>query len=80
MIWGSGAAHLVAVAHLVVEFLGFVGLQFLGIGQLGGNVLAGGAGFRLQYPLAILGAAGPGRTSEQIPKRVTQAAYRLRRT
>ena len=24
------------------------------------NVLAGGAGFRVQYPLAILGAAGEG--------------------
>ena len=33
----TGAAHLVAVAHLVVEFLGFVGLQLLGIGQLGGT-------------------------------------------
>lgn len=57
---GAGAAHLVAVAHLVIEFLGFVGLQLLGIGQLGGNILAGGAGFRVQYPLTILGTAGEG--------------------
>lgn len=57
---GTGAAHLVAVAHLVVELLGFVGLQFLGVGQLGGNVLAGGAGFGGQHPLAIFGAAGEG--------------------
>lgn len=60
VIWGSGAAHLVAVAHLIVEFLGLVALQLLGIGHLGGNILAGGAGFRVQYPLTILGTAGEG--------------------
>lgn len=57
---GTGAAHLVTVTHFVVEFLGFVGFQLLGIGQLGSNILAGGAGFRGQYPLTILGAAGEG--------------------
>ena len=57
---GAGAAHLVAVAHLVVELLGFVGLQLLGVGQLDGNVLAGGAGFGVQHPLTVFGAAGEG--------------------
>ena len=55
---GTGAAHLVAVAHLVVELLGFVGLQLLSIGQLGNNVFAGDAGFRVRHPLAMLGTAG----------------------
>ena len=63
---GTGAAHLVAVAHLVVEFLGFVGFQFFGIGQLGGNVLAGGTGFRVQHPITILGAAGEGNKQPHI--------------
>ena len=55
---GAGAARLVAVAGLVIELFGFVGLQFLGIGQLGGNVLAGSADFQVQHPFAILDAAG----------------------
>ena len=54
-----------AVAHLVVEFLGFVGLQLLSIGQFGGNALAAGAGFRVQHSLTVFGAAGEGSNSQQ---------------
>lgn len=46
------------VVHFVVEFLSFVGLQLLSIGQLGNNVFAGDAGFRVRHPLAMLGTAG----------------------